>query len=612
MSSYTLYHSRLLLSDTGGTGTAGSTYGNYGYSAVPFGSTDFNVPNGKCNTGSGNIENYQDVNQVRNCNLVGLPDLDTSKSYVRGKLIDYMNTLIGIGIAGFRVDACKHMWPGELDQMFGSLTNLNTQWFYAGSRPFIFQEVIDQGGEPITAGEYTPYGRVTEFKYGINLGQAFKGGNSLSWYSNFGEEWGFLADGSSLVFVDNHDNQRGHGGGGSIVTHKTPREYKMANAYMLAWPYGFVRLMSSYYFSGGDESPPADGNGNTKSPTFGSDGSCEASSGWVCEHRWRPIRNMVGFRNAAINQGVNNWWDNGGNQIAFSRGNKAFIIINNDGYGLTQSLQTGVPGGEYCDIIHGDFDSYTGTCSGPTIQVDFNGYASFSINNGEDAMIAIHVNARVGEGGGDPGPTNMPPGTQEPPPSGYARTVIFIKQATQSGEDMFTLGGIDHTQRSGCNLDADSSNCAIHMQHLIGGSNDKFNAWKEGDDFLDWYGAENDQGSYQGTPASGTPLVWTTNDSNYPYHVDTDGFGYTPLNKWGEHYWMLDVNLNCDRSEDGWFEVKAYVMNGSGWESDRNQDSSCGGTVGGSKPYTTGNHFGRCGYINVFEFNQNSCMIDSF
>lgn len=56
-----------------------------------------------------------------------------------------------------------------------------------------------------------------------------------------------MADGNALVFIDNHDNQRGHGAGGaSIVTFKDPRLHKMAVAYMLAHPYGVTRVMSSY------------------------------------------------------------------------------------------------------------------------------------------------------------------------------------------------------------------------------------------------------------------------------------------------------------------------------------------------------------------------------
>jgi alpha-amylase len=67
------------------------------------------------------------------------------------------------------------------------------------------------------------------------------------------------------------------------------------------------------------------------------DGTC--GNGWVCEHRWRQIFQMVAFRNSAKGTGLNDWWDNGNNQIAFCRGGKAFIAFNNDGYDLNQSLQ---------------------------------------------------------------------------------------------------------------------------------------------------------------------------------------------------------------------------------------------------------------------------------
>lgn len=61
---------------------------------------------------------------------------------MRGKTADYMNKLIDMGVAGFRVDACKHMWPGDLSAVYGRLHNLNTKWFPSGSKAFIFQEVF--------------------------------------------------------------------------------------------------------------------------------------------------------------------------------------------------------------------------------------------------------------------------------------------------------------------------------------------------------------------------------------------------------------------------------------------------------------------------------------
>ena len=38
-----------------------------------------------------------------------------------------------------------------------------------------------------------------------------------------------MPDGNALVFVDNHDNQRGHGGGGSLLTFRESKLYKVNN-----------------------------------------------------------------------------------------------------------------------------------------------------------------------------------------------------------------------------------------------------------------------------------------------------------------------------------------------------------------------------------------------
>lgn len=132
------------MSATSGTGTGGSTanVGSLSFPGVPYGSGDFNP--------SCSINNYNDVNQVRNCWLVGLPDLKGGSNWVRDKIVEFLNNLIDLGVAGFRVDAVKHMWPGDLQNIFGRLKNLNTNYgFSANSRPFITQEVIDLGGETI-------------------------------------------------------------------------------------------------------------------------------------------------------------------------------------------------------------------------------------------------------------------------------------------------------------------------------------------------------------------------------------------------------------------------------------------------------------------------------
>lgn len=87
-------------------GTAGSTatYKNYpcaGYNSEHF---HWTCP----------IENYLDAHQVRNCELLNMPDLDHASEFVQGKIVNFMNFLIDLGVAGFRVSSCKHMWPNDL------------------------------------------------------------------------------------------------------------------------------------------------------------------------------------------------------------------------------------------------------------------------------------------------------------------------------------------------------------------------------------------------------------------------------------------------------------------------------------------------------------------
>lgn len=90
-----------------GTGGSQANVTAFSYPAVPYNVTDFHKP---CV-----IVNYMDAEQVRNCELVGLPDLNQSIPYVRDRMVQFLNHLIDVGVAGFRVDASKHMWPQDLD-----------------------------------------------------------------------------------------------------------------------------------------------------------------------------------------------------------------------------------------------------------------------------------------------------------------------------------------------------------------------------------------------------------------------------------------------------------------------------------------------------------------
>lgn len=87
-------------------GTAGSTASYKNYPSAGYNSEDFHW--------SCQIESYFDAHQVRNCELANMPDLNHASPYVRGKIVGFMNYLIDLGVAGFRISACKHMWPNDL------------------------------------------------------------------------------------------------------------------------------------------------------------------------------------------------------------------------------------------------------------------------------------------------------------------------------------------------------------------------------------------------------------------------------------------------------------------------------------------------------------------
>jgi alpha-amylase len=279
---------------------------------------------------------------------------------VRGRISAYLQDLRSLGIDGFRVDAAKHMPAGDIAAI-------------TGRTPYLYQEVIFGAGEPITPEEYTGNGDVLEFRYGTDLAKIFNR-EKLAFLSAFGSP---LPSSQAVVFTDNHDTQRGSG----VLTYRDNGRYAMANAFMLAWTYGTPALMSSYEFSNNDQGPPSNSAGRTN------DSTC-FTGGWRCEHRWQVIANMVRFHNVVRGTAVTNWWDNGNDAIAFGRGNKGYLILNDESTALTgRSFHTNLPAGVYCDVFHGDITA-TG-CTGPKYTVDTNGW--FQANIAAQDGLALHT-----------------------------------------------------------------------------------------------------------------------------------------------------------------------------------------------------------------------------
>jgi len=310
-----------------GSGVAGSNYSEFSY-PVPYDFDDFH----HCGRyDDDRIRDYQDLWEIQNCQLGKLDDLDTGKPSVQGKIAAYLNDLLGLGVAGFRMDAVKHMAHDEVHAIL-QLVDGN---------PFVFQEVIDRGGEPINAMNYVRDGMVTEFKYPPIIVQAFEDGN-LDALTNFWAQPGWLPADQAIVFVDNHDIQRGHAGSVDIVNYKDGALYDLAVAFMLAYPYGYPMVMSSYEFVDGDHGAP-------KSSPHDDAGGCGIE--WVCEHRRPGIANMVEFRQATNGAEVIDWNIVDDTVLSFGLGDKGHIVINIGELPVTLKLETGLPAGDYVDII---------------------------------------------------------------------------------------------------------------------------------------------------------------------------------------------------------------------------------------------------------------------
>ncbi|GGQ58878.1 carbohydrate-binding module family 20 domain-containing protein [Couchioplanes azureus] len=380
-----------------GPGSGGSAYSQYAYPAVPYGDGDFH----HCGrNGTDDIADWGDRWEIQNCELVDLSDLRTESPYVRGKLVAYLDDLVSLGVDGFRVDAAKHLSAADLAAVVDAVRG----------DPYVYSEVIEGGaGEPGPE-EYTGIGAVTEFRYGDVVGGAFRDGK-LSGLRDLATRMR-VGSGDAVAFVDNHDTQRT---GRASLTYRDGAPYALAEAFMIAWPYGVPQVMSSFTFGDPEAGPPTAGDGTTTAVSCG--------DGWQCEHRWRTTANMVALRTTAAGAPVTHWWSNGTDQIAFGRGGAAYVAFNRSGAALTRTFQTSLPAGGYCDVMAGDFSA--GTCTGPAYTVDASGRVTATVPAG--AALALHAGARVG------------PAT--PVPACASAPVTFAVTVTTTwGQNVFVTG----------------------------------------------------------------------------------------------------------------------------------------------------------------------------
>jgi alpha-amylase len=342
----------------------GISYTKYDYPGL-YTEGNFHHPGAGCPT-TGGIDDFNDYTQVFKCELVGLSDLRTETDYVRGRLAGYLNKLLGYGVSGFRVDAAKHVGQADLQAIIARLRNT-----VDGTRPYVALEVFGGGPGRLSPFAFLPVGSVLGLDVDVQLKNAFKSYSSPPNDGNiadlkvFGEQAGLPPSDKVLAFVQNHDTERN----GDALNYKDGPTNVIANEFLLAYGYGRPQVYAGFAWTTPDDSPPSDAGG------FITDTDC--AGGWVCVDRYTGVANMVGFHNYVAGAPVANWSEDGQNLIAFSRGHKGWIAINNETTAQTRTFTTGLDRGTYCDIIHGDYRA--GACSGPTVTVDRAGRATVTV-----------------------------------------------------------------------------------------------------------------------------------------------------------------------------------------------------------------------------------------
>ncbi|KAJ3320096.1 hypothetical protein HDV06_005661 [Boothiomyces sp. JEL0866] len=346
--------------------------------------------------------NWKDDNTVYNCRLDSLIDVNTQNPNVRNRIISFLNQLLDIGVVGFRMDASKCIeWP-DLQSILGGLHNN-----YRGQKPYVVHEVMYRYNDN-TYRNYQALGRVLNFEYGNNLGQAFKSQNLQD--QNIGISAVFnrlssVLDGSvSTVFMENHDVERNCDGefNWALSRYNNAWFYKQAVAFSILYPWGLPQVHSGYDIGflpqcapGASDPPsresilsaPFDHNDPQKRilpvpPIVGN----ICSGGWTCQHRWSDVFPLVKARNY-VSKFLNGlpqikYFTN--NQIYWNVQGKGFFAINNGQGGMLLNVYTGLPSGTYCNQVYGQ--AVSGECVlWPGVQ----------LNNGENASFFVDSNGNT-------------------------------------------------------------------------------------------------------------------------------------------------------------------------------------------------------------------------
>ena len=141
----------------------------------------------------------------------GMPDLNTSNSYVQNVVKNYLNSLKGMGVDGFRFDAAKHIGlPSEGDNFWKMVQSVGL---------YSYGEILDQpgGNAKSIMNEYANYIGVSDIPYSGNITGSIRDGAVKSTTGSYWNDLGVDA-GKIVYMAETHDTfsnntpEQGEGG----------------------------------------------------------------------------------------------------------------------------------------------------------------------------------------------------------------------------------------------------------------------------------------------------------------------------------------------------------------------------------------------------------------
>lgn len=289
------------------------------------------------------IEDYNDRDQCTLMAMGALPDVNTENPDFQKYYMQFVNDLLGLGVRGFRYDTAKHIGVHSDPVDTASGVKENDFWDVATGRKavkgvrlalpfdslFVYGEVLQDKNVP--EAEYAEYMGQTASGYGHVLREALEKGSAkgldiVDWHHSAAPEY-------LTTWVESHDTYAN----AHESAHLTDDQIRTGWVYLTARQNGTPLFFSR----------PA---GSTRKNYWGDNVLGARGNDGFYHPEVVAVNN---FRKAMAGQPEDIQSTPDGHVMLVNRGRKGAALINISKFANSVNLPTGLPDGEYRDVVYG-------------------------------------------------------------------------------------------------------------------------------------------------------------------------------------------------------------------------------------------------------------------